>query len=418
MKSTPKLKLIADMILTDKNPRGLSPEDIISKAKAKLIGRHPFWGILVAPIRIYFDNERGKTAWTDGESIGFNFEFFCKLTFEEFLFVVAHEVWHMANLHIPRLGARHPKLWNVATDHFINLTLGDEATLHPHLFAVPDFPRIFENPKSGLCMDERFKDWAADAIYAQLMREQSQDEQSGGDGDEEEEGLGGDLDYEAYGGNDTETQEEKAKRLERMWKNQMAAAANAGKKAGNLPGSLARWVHELLQPRVDWQTVLAAYISQTLADYEWTQPDRRFSDWDFVVPDMVGERLVAVPVIDTSGSISEEMIREFISEVYAIIRSFDKVDGVLVGHDHEVHDVIEFSNDEPPEGFTGGGGGTNFHCVTRELKERDIKPNIMIWFTDLYSEMIPQPDYPVIFVAVDTPLTGPDWAITIPLTTR
>ena len=409
-----KLKLLRDELLTDINPRGLSMDDMVSKLKAKLIGRHPFWGVLIAPISVSF-SDSVPTACTDGERIIFGTEFFLNLTWTEAAFVIAHEVWHMANLHIPRLQARDPQLWNIATDHWINLLLQEEANNNNQLFSVPDFPRIMNNPQSGLYMDSKYTDWAPEAIYAQIIRDRA-----AGTPDESdmENAMDGDLDYESGQSDSKESQEEKAKRLESQWNKRLAAAADAGRKAGNLPGSLARWVEEHLTPKVDWQSTLAAYLSFQPTDFEWTNPDRRFTDWPFVVPDIVGDKLKLIAAIDTSGSISDDMIKEFISELHSILTSFQHVEGVLIGHDHEVHDVIEFDKAEPPTGFTGGGGGTDFHCVMQEIEDNHETPAVFIHFTDLYATIPPKPNYPVIYVLVNTPLEAPEWATGIHIQTE
>lgn len=403
----PSIVTIKDYLEGNGVPK-LTPMEVIGKCRVKLVMTKPFWGMLVSSASIDIVDIPGmNTAWTNGFSIGFNPNFFASLTLEEFNFILAHEVWHMANLHIPRLGAKEPQLWNVSSDHWINLTLEDECVPNGPM-QVPDMKRIFPNePDAGLCMDHKYKDMGAEQIYADIAREMLKNPKSNaGKG---KPGMGGDLDYEGYqehGG----TQEEKGKELAEYWKSQMASAADSAKKAGKLPGNIAREVDKLLQPEVDWQSMLAQHVSFHASDYEFTSPDRRFSDWDFVVPDMVGEKLSCAITIDTSGSISAAMIAKFISEAYAIISSFDYVEGTLIGHDHGVHDWHEFTPAEPPPTKLKGGGGTDFHCVFNACKEHEYKPDVMIWFTDLYAEYPPAPDFPVLFVIVNSSQKPPEWA--------
>lgn len=395
----------------------LTLEQVIAKIRTRVLARQPFWGTLLTPIQIRVTEIPDiKTAATDGEHIFFDKTFLCNMTYGEAAYVLAHEGMHIAMVHLHRLFARNPRLWNIACDHFINLILDAEADRAPEVFSKPDFPRITGKKGSRYFNDPRFTDLAAETIYSILMKEQYMDSPEM-ESDSEENGFGEDLDY-SQAGTSNETQEEKAKRLEEMWSKRLAQAAEAGREAGNMPGHIKRWIDAMAVPKVDWQTLLASYVAFNPSDYEFTHPDRRFSDWPFIVPDLAGDKLVAAAAIDTSGSISDEMIKEFISELYNILAVFDHVDGVLIGHDHEVHDVIEFTKAEPPDGFSGGGGGTDFHCVTAELEKRDVKPVVLIWFTDLYAPFPDDPGYPVIFVAVDTPLDGPSWAHTIHLDTQ
>ena len=42
------------------------------------------------------------------------------LSKEERLFVILHELWHVAKLHSIRRESRDPRLWNIACDYHIN----------------------------------------------------------------------------------------------------------------------------------------------------------------------------------------------------------------------------------------------------------------------------------------------------------
>lgn len=401
----PKVLVIQDY-LDGNGVTKLTQNEIISKALIKMLMVKPFWGMLLSSVSITLAEVPGMdTAWTDGHDVFFSPKFFGLLTLNEFNFILAHEVWHMANLHIPRLGAKDPKIWNIASDHWINLTLEDECGPDTGM-EVPDMKRIFNDPNSGLCMDRKYANMASDVIYADIMRDitENPDKDPGANN-----GLGGDLDYAGFDAKEG-TQEEKAKKLGEEWKNRIAGAMDSAKKAGKMPGGLAREINKLLQPEVDWQSMLAQYISFNPQDYEFTQPDRRFTEWPFVVPDMIGEKLECAITIDTSGSISAKMIQKFISEAYAIINSFGHVAGTLIGHDHGVHDWHEFDSNNPPPTTLKGGGGTDFFCVFNECKDKDYKPDVMIWFTDLYASIPPAPDFPVLYVIVNSSEKPPEWA--------
>lgn len=417
-KTKPSLVTIQDYLDGNGVPK-LTVQQVISKARVKLLMVKPFWGMLAAATTIELKEVPGMdTAWTDGFSVGFNPKFFGALTLEEFNFILAHEVWHMANLHIPRLGAKDPQIWNVASDHWINLTLHDECGVNTGM-SFPDMGRIFPDLEgAGLCMDKKYKDQGADQIYAAIARDLQDKSQQEREKELSSGGLGGDLDYKGFA-EANGTQEQKGKELAEYWKGQIASAADNAKKAGKLPGNIARQVDTLLQPEVDWQSMLAQYISFHASDYEFTSPDRRFSGWSFVVPDMVGDKLQCAITIDTSGSISEKMIAKFISESFGIINSFDYVEGTLIGHDHQVHDWHEFTPSEPPPTKLKGGGGTDFHVVFKECEDKEYKPDVMVWFTDLYADFPPKPDFPVLFVIVNSNVKPPEWAadhiyITIP----
>jgi predicted metal-dependent peptidase len=73
---------------------------------------------------------------------------------------------------------------------------------------------------------------------------------------------------------------------------------------------------------------------------------------------------VAVAV-DTSGSITEELLSEFLAEINGIARA--GADVTLIQCDCEITSVAPYRRFERP-GFKGGGG-TNFDPVMRWLRE-------------------------------------------------
>jgi predicted metal-dependent peptidase len=88
------------------------------------------------------------------QTLYFNEGFMEKLSDDEILFVLAHEVMHMALEHGLRKQARNHMLWNIACDYALNLVLKDSG---------------FEIWKEALC-DDIYKDMSADQIYDKLQR--------------------------------------------------------------------------------------------------------------------------------------------------------------------------------------------------------------------------------------------------------
>lgn len=104
---------------------------------------------------------------------------------------------------------------------------------------------------------------------------------------------------------------------------------------------------------------------------------------------------IAVVAVDTSGSISDEELRNFISECSEILRLTGGRMRVIM-FDAEVYfdgDVEDFRTDVTQ--FQRGG--TDFQVVMDHLEETE-KPNLLVFFTDLYA---PYPDknpgYPVVW---------------------
>ena len=132
----------------------------IEQIKRKMLIKYPFFGSIVANSSYKEDNSL-KTAATDGEVIYYNKNFFENLSSDEQVFVMSHEVCHIAFNHILRSEGKNQKLWNIATDGVINAFL----------------------KKDGLKMVEGGVDIAdainydAETLYEKLLKEQEQKKQ-------------------------------------------------------------------------------------------------------------------------------------------------------------------------------------------------------------------------------------------------
>jgi predicted metal-dependent peptidase len=77
--------------------------------------------------------------------------------------------------------------------------------------------------------------------------------------------------------------------------------------------------------------------------------------------------------------------------------------------DAKVHKVEEFDPEEAEVQFHPvGGGGTSFIPVFEEIEKRDIKPALLIYFTDLLGRF-PEvaPNYPVLWVSTNENAVAP-----------
>lgn len=121
--------------------------EILSNARRELLLKYPFIGSLLMrmdliPIR----DMRVRTACTDGNSVYFDIDFLSRLTTEEQVFVLGHELYHNVLLHLTRLQARDPELFNIATDKEVNALLKQDGLTPPcHLL----FPEDDEVGKSA-----------------------------------------------------------------------------------------------------------------------------------------------------------------------------------------------------------------------------------------------------------------------------
>lgn len=131
----------------------------IDKIKRKLLIKYPYFGSLMSSIT-FKKNNSIPTAGTDGKTIYYNSKFLSKLSIEQQLFVIAHEVCHIAFNHILRSKGRDQRLWNIATDAVINA------------FLMKDGLQIVDG---AVNIEDAIK-YDAEELYEKLLKEKQEKE--------------------------------------------------------------------------------------------------------------------------------------------------------------------------------------------------------------------------------------------------
>lgn len=100
----------------------------ISNIIIRLLSRFPVYGQVISNVA-FVETKCIETAATDGFRIYYNPDFISKLTQDEQVFIFSHEIMHIAHDHIKRgIGKKH-KRWNYSTDATINAYLKYECGL-------------------------------------------------------------------------------------------------------------------------------------------------------------------------------------------------------------------------------------------------------------------------------------------------
>ena len=102
----------------------------ITKARSRLLLDHPFFGTLALRLRTEL-TDQVPTGATDGVKLLVNPKWFGKLKPVEQTGFVAHEVMHVALLHMLRRNNPDAHKWNVAADYRINNRLLKEGFFLP-----------------------------------------------------------------------------------------------------------------------------------------------------------------------------------------------------------------------------------------------------------------------------------------------
>lgn len=132
----------------------MTANELIMKATNNLKLLSPYYYVLFSTIsKQPCTDDFCRTMCVSESKMYYNVGFVSSLTVGELTFVLMHEVLHIAMMHVARCNKRNPKLWNVATDLYINELILHDFDLVPGVEKLIKVP----SPKGGtvdipLCM--------------------------------------------------------------------------------------------------------------------------------------------------------------------------------------------------------------------------------------------------------------------------
>lgn len=357
----------------------------IVTARVNLLFNAPFFGNLATRLKLVDATKWCPTMATDGRCLYYNREFIKSLTRSQLIFMVGHEVLHCVYDHLGRRQNRDASLWSMANDYITNYTLQKE--------------KIGEMPSGGLIDDKYTDELTSEEVY-KILESKSTKVQMPldmhlelGDDNGDGSGQGGDgktITINVVGEDGPPSLSEAD--LEKIRNEVKAAVINAAQNsAGKIPAGVKRMIDELTDPKMNWKQLLEMHIQSSIKD-DYTF--MKFSKKTWALGGKVllpGQNLlntidVAI-AIDCSGSISDQMLRDFLSEIKGIMEMFRDFKLRIWCFDTQVYSYEEFTPenlDEIYEYNISGGGGTEFMCNWDFMKEEDIEPVRFVMFTDGY----------------------------------
>ena len=372
----------------------LTAEQRLNKATVDIMANPKY----VALAGILMIGDRGvkediPTACTNGRDEWYGRAFVDKLNDAELRFLVLHESYHKLYRHLitwKHLNEDDPQLSNMACDYVINVKLVDDN--------ADGFATMTGELSKG-CFDEKYRNWDSAQVFHDLKKkgrsgEQGNPDNPNGPDDGRGNGTSGDVsggvpfDEHDWDGAKEMTPEEKRELAKEIDENIRQGATLAGKIGSGGDRDLA----ELLEPQVNWREVLRDFITETCAgkDYStWNRPNRRYIGMDIYMPSGVSEKVEElVLAIDTSGSIGQQELSVFLSEVGSIcdtvtpscVRILYWDTQVCREEKYEMQELDNITKSTKPS----GGGGTMVECVPKYMATHGIKPQATIVLTDGY----------------------------------
>lgn len=364
-----------------------SLEKLVTARVAALM-KFPFFGNLATRLYLKEDNTWCKTAATDGRNMYYNAEFVSGLTDRQAVFVIGHELLHVVFDHVgtnSRGVGYDAKLANIAADFAVNSTLVKESFGEP-IGRFIDKDTLL-NPKNqsigiGTLYDPRYDEWSFEQIYDDLIQDPRSEEFKSKDIQ-----VCFDQHLDGSGNNgEPELDESEIRQIQNEIREAILTAAEAAG-IGSVPGNIRRLIGSLTEPKMDWREILDATIeSQVKSDYSYMKLGRRSFSSNIVFPSMKREPSIqATLALDMSGSITDEDIKDFFSEVYGIVCQHSSYEIGIMCWDTTVYNYQVFTEDDGDkilEYRPEGGGGTDLRCVYEYMKDEDIHPTQLVVFTD------------------------------------
>ncbi|MGC9106633.1 MAG: DUF2201 family putative metallopeptidase [Infirmifilum sp.] len=391
----------------------MSEKNSIDKILSTLVLKSPLLGYVALQCQIVLRHDLPSIAATDGRKIMVSKEFF-ELSLAEQVGVLAHEASHIILDHVRRLKDKDPYLANIAADCAANTLLWEAGFSLPEGVITPEY--VASLTKSQV---QEIKKMSAEEIYALLIRSlpsiPSKGRGDGEDGDGEdgdgEDGEGGEggrpcrgrkSRWGVGGGENDLAPPETGEGTGREGRETVLSPGSGVEKTpdrirdeaeafaravGTLPAGVSRILGKLRRPKVDWRNVIRDVI---LAGWRTPLrapiPHRR-------IPELLGNKMTgggAVAVlIDTSGSIDEEMLSQFASEIFAIVKTINAI-VYVIPWDAQPYGVYRASSQSEvitvfKEHLQGGGGtvlSPALELLEREWFKLTPRPQTIIIFSD------------------------------------
>lgn len=406
----------------------------IDAIKRKLLIKYPTFGSVIANLE-FQANKDIVTAGTNGKVLLYNPKFVSGLSDKERTFLFAHEVCHVAFEHIFRSEGKDKQLWNIATDSVINALLKQDGL--PMIDGGVDIPEAVnydaEEMYNKLLEEKKKQQEQQSSQGNQQQNSQGNQEQQSSQGGQRQQNLQEQTEEQADVGHDTHSLWDKA--IEERKKEQQEQAQQKAKKDSKTTAEdkekqddteqteqetnefvekgeketfkqnkierrkqLQELSKELTEesshnagtgiqrqgkklsdigiatPLIDWRKLLRQAVKY---DEEWTRKNARMRNGYF------RRKLEEIPIpeteilLDTSGSVSITLLRNFLRECKNILANSK----VKVGcFNTEFHGFTELRRVEDIDNMSFQiGGGTDFNVAVEAFSRR--VPNKII-FTD------------------------------------
>jgi len=330
----------------------------LSQAKAKLLVDYPYFGTLASKLEVII-NDDIEAFKSNGIKLEINSEYLQNLELSEAEFIFANGAMHASLAHENRKNSRSGWLWQMATDMAINDMLVENGLDLPY----------------GAEYRERFHGMYAEEIYAELKGDILRNDE--------------DLEYEADDKDDVEKKENSSALEEELLTEQLLAeeaiaVLESKMKTGEAPATIERFFKLKQFGKIDWREELRVALDKYFRDdYVVMPPSKKLLYSGIYLPSSISQTFRLVIAIDSSGSVDEELLNEFLSEVNFLMALVQNYQIELIVCDDKIQSHKTFYGGESLDVTLKGGGGTDFRPVFSFIENKFDDVKLLLYFTDL-----------------------------------
>lgn len=348
----------------------------------------PFYAALYESID-KIEDESVETICVTSSKMKYNPNFLDTLEYSELIFVILHELTHIALKHPVRVAGRDSLIYNIACDLYVNKLLEEE--FKSNIKAVYNSKFYIQMPKQRVYSEEiDTNNDCVESIYNELLNNPSNENSS----EVEFRGIVIDKNtIENHLLDDGLDNAEQDNNLNRILSNAVTKmdmqCNNSIEIGGQAETSLEMQVRETLKSKLDWRKLLRKYCRTcTQPDMGFGRPDKRMLCHNAIYPGNTPveySELNNIKVcIDTSGSISDTDLKYILGQIKDILKyykmEFDTICwDTMVQVAYTATDVYTIMK----KGLSGRGG-TQPSCIFEYLDECKQESELVLVFTDGY----------------------------------
>jgi len=361
----------------------LNNHDSLARASKELMLKEPFYGLLLLSLNKQW-NKRVPTAGVSKNGVNFqltiNEDFWNSLSDNHKRGLLKHELLHIGFFHIQCQDEfQNKKVANIAMDIEINQFI-DAEDLPEGGCTLESFAEYNLPPKAG-CRE----------YYKLLMQAKEQEEQSGSGGkisdmagmdDGGQHGSGTNVPDHGTWKDFEDLSEAEKKLLESQTAHILKEIADSVEKSrGTIPGEFKGILERLRHvepPKFDWRSYVRRFAGgakEVFTKKLRRKDNKRFEENPGLKIKNKRHLLVA---IDTSGSVSDKEVKEFLNEIHHIHKTGSEV--TILQCDTVIRSIEKY---KPNEDITlHGRGGTDFDPVLEYYNENQRKYTCLFYLTD------------------------------------